>query len=162
MYEPLGFDSIWSVEHHFDDYTMCPDVLQFLTYYAGRTKTDRARLDGGRAAVARSDARRRAGLGDRSQSNGRMMLGFGRGLARIEFDGFRVHMGESRERFIESAEMIIEGLEKGYCEYDGKYHQAAAPRHPAQAVQVVQGPHLRGGGVARVRRASWRSSASAS
>ena len=39
LYEPLGFDSIWSVEHHFDDYTMCPDVLQFLTYYAGRTKT---------------------------------------------------------------------------------------------------------------------------
>ncbi len=39
MYEPLGFDSIWSVEHHFDDYTMCPDVLQFLSYYAGRTKT---------------------------------------------------------------------------------------------------------------------------
>jgi hypothetical protein len=31
MYEPLGFDSIWSVEHHFDDYTMCPDVLQFLS-----------------------------------------------------------------------------------------------------------------------------------
>src|SRR6516162_2158655 len=37
MAEPLGFDSLWSVEHHFDDYTMCPDVLQFLSYYAGRT-----------------------------------------------------------------------------------------------------------------------------
>jgi len=21
--EPLGFDSVWSIEHHFDDYTMC-------------------------------------------------------------------------------------------------------------------------------------------
>ena len=29
--EALGFESIWSVEHHFTDYTMCPDVLQFLT-----------------------------------------------------------------------------------------------------------------------------------
>ena len=37
MAEPLGFDSIWGVEHHFDDYTMCPDVLQFLSYMAGRT-----------------------------------------------------------------------------------------------------------------------------
>src|SRR5499427_10549247 len=37
LVEPLGFDSIWSVEHHFTDYTMCPDVLQFLTYMAGRT-----------------------------------------------------------------------------------------------------------------------------
>ena len=38
LYEPLGFDSIWSVEHHFDDY-VCPDVLQFLEPTAGRTKT---------------------------------------------------------------------------------------------------------------------------
>ena len=29
--EPLGFDSVWPVEHHFTDYTMCPDPLQFLT-----------------------------------------------------------------------------------------------------------------------------------
>ena len=35
--EPLGFDSIWGIEHHFTDYTMCPDVVQFLTYMAGRT-----------------------------------------------------------------------------------------------------------------------------
>src|SRR6266851_5069511 len=38
MAEPLGFDSVWSVEHHFDDYTMVPDVLQFLSYMAGKTK----------------------------------------------------------------------------------------------------------------------------
>jgi len=38
MAEPLGFDSVWAIEHHFDDYTMCPDPVQFLTYMAGRTK----------------------------------------------------------------------------------------------------------------------------
>jgi len=38
MVEPLGFDSIWGVEHHFSPYTMIPDVLQFMTYMAGRTK----------------------------------------------------------------------------------------------------------------------------
>jgi alkanesulfonate monooxygenase SsuD/methylene tetrahydromethanopterin reductase-like flavin-dependent oxidoreductase (luciferase family) len=36
--EPLGFESVWGVEHHFTDYTMCPDVLQFLSYMAGRTQ----------------------------------------------------------------------------------------------------------------------------
>jgi alkanesulfonate monooxygenase SsuD/methylene tetrahydromethanopterin reductase-like flavin-dependent oxidoreductase (luciferase family) len=30
--EPLGFDSLWAVEHHFDNYAMIPDVVQFLTY----------------------------------------------------------------------------------------------------------------------------------
>jgi len=41
LVEPLGFDSIWGVEHHFTDYTMSPDVLQFLTYMAGRTRAIR-------------------------------------------------------------------------------------------------------------------------
>ena len=39
--EPLGFDSIWQPEHHFSGYEMTPNVLQFLTYMAGRTKTVR-------------------------------------------------------------------------------------------------------------------------
>jgi alkanesulfonate monooxygenase SsuD/methylene tetrahydromethanopterin reductase-like flavin-dependent oxidoreductase (luciferase family) len=121
LYEPLGFDSIWSVEHHFDDYTMCPDVLQFLTYYAGRTKT--IQLGSMVVVLPWHDPIRVAeqvSVVDHV-SNGRMILGLGRGLARIEFEGFRVPLGESRERFIESAEMLLEGLEKGYCEYDGKY-----------------------------------------
>src|SRR5512139_1335558 len=36
--EPLGFESVWGVEHHFTDYTMCPDVLQYLTWFAARTR----------------------------------------------------------------------------------------------------------------------------
>ena len=36
--EGLGFESIWGVEHHFTGYTMCPDVLQYLSYFAGSTK----------------------------------------------------------------------------------------------------------------------------
>jgi alkanesulfonate monooxygenase SsuD/methylene tetrahydromethanopterin reductase-like flavin-dependent oxidoreductase (luciferase family) len=121
MYEPLGFDSIWGVEHHFDDYTMCPDVLQYLTYFAGRTK--RVELGTMVVVLPWHDPIRVAeqvSVLDH-MSNGRMILGFGRGLARIEFEGFRVPLGESRERFIEYAEMIIEGLEKGYCEFDGKH-----------------------------------------
>ena len=121
LYEPLGFDSIWSVEHHFDDYTMCPDVLQFLSYYAGRTK--HIQLGSMVVVLPWHDPIRVAeqvSVVDH-QSNGRMILGLGRGLARIEFEGFRVPLGESRERFVEYAQMIIEGLEKGYCEFDGKY-----------------------------------------
>ncbi len=39
LVEPLGFDSIFGIEHHFTDYICCPDVTQFLTYMAGRTRS---------------------------------------------------------------------------------------------------------------------------
>ena len=54
-------------------------------------------------------------------SNGRTVLGMGRGTGRIEFEGFRVAMPEARGRFAETAEMLLNGLEQGFCEYDGKY-----------------------------------------
>ena len=38
MAEPLGFDSLWSLEHHFTGYAMIPSPTQFLTYFAANTK----------------------------------------------------------------------------------------------------------------------------
>jgi alkanesulfonate monooxygenase SsuD/methylene tetrahydromethanopterin reductase-like flavin-dependent oxidoreductase (luciferase family) len=58
-------------------------------------------------------------------SNGRFVLGLGRGLGRVEFEGFGVNQEESRERFVESSQIILSGLEKGYVEYGGKYYQQA-------------------------------------
>jgi alkanesulfonate monooxygenase SsuD/methylene tetrahydromethanopterin reductase-like flavin-dependent oxidoreductase (luciferase family) len=53
----------------------------------------------------------------------RMMLGMGRGLAKMEYAGFGIDMNEARERFDEAAEMIINGLETGYVEGNGKYYK---------------------------------------
>ena len=36
--EPLGFDSLFALEHHFTGYAMSPAPTQLLAYYAGRTK----------------------------------------------------------------------------------------------------------------------------
>ncbi len=36
--EPLGFDSLFALEHHFTGYAMSPAPTQLLSYYAGRTK----------------------------------------------------------------------------------------------------------------------------
>ena len=36
--EPLGFDSIGAVEHHFTGYAMIPNCVQLLTFMAARTK----------------------------------------------------------------------------------------------------------------------------
>ena len=117
--EPLGFESIWGVEHHFTDYTMCPDVLQFLTYMAGRTR--RLQLGSMVVVLPWHDPMRVAeevSMLD-NISDGRLIFGIGRGLGRVEFEGFRLSMDESRARFVESAEMILRGLEQGYCEYNG-------------------------------------------
>ncbi len=119
--EPLGFDSIWGVEHHFTDYTMCPDVLQYLTYFAARTQ--RIKLGSMVVVLPWHDPIRVAeqiSVLDH-MSNGRLILGLGRGLGRVEFEGFRADMNVSRGTFIESAQMLIQGLEQGYCEADGEF-----------------------------------------
>jgi alkanesulfonate monooxygenase SsuD/methylene tetrahydromethanopterin reductase-like flavin-dependent oxidoreductase (luciferase family) len=119
--EPLGYESIWSVEHHFTNYTMCPDVLQFLTYMAGRTST--VQLGSMVLVLPWHDPLRAAEqilLLDH-MSNGRLILGLGRGTGKVEFDGFRVDMGSARQLFKESAEAIFGALETGVMEYDGEY-----------------------------------------
>jgi len=130
--EPLGFESIWGVEHHFTDYTMCPDVLQFLTYMAGRT--ERLQLGSMVVVLPWHDPMRVAeevSMLD-NISGGRLILGLGRGAGRVEFDGFRLPMEESRQRFVESAQMLLRGLETGYCEHDGTFvKQPRAAIRPA-------------------------------
>ena len=56
-------------------------------------------------------------------SGGRAVLGLGRGLGRIEFEGFRAEMGESRQRFTEYTEAIVQALETGVMEYDGELYK---------------------------------------
>jgi len=118
--EPLGFDSIWGVEHHFTDYTMCPDVLQFLSYMAGRT--ERVLLGSMVVVLPWHDPMRIAeqfSVLDHL-SGGRAIIGVGRGLGRVEFEGFRLDMSESRTRFAESAKMLVDALENGVAEFDGE------------------------------------------
>src|SRR6059036_189143 len=121
LVEPLGYDSIWGVEHHFTDYTMCPDVLQFLSYMAGRT--ERINLGSMVVVLPWHDPLRVAeqvAMLD-AMSGGRLILGLGRGAAKVEFDGFRLPMEESRPRFVESAAMVLRGLESGFCEQTGDF-----------------------------------------
>ena len=121
LVETLGFESIWAGEHHFTDYTLCPDVIQFLTYMAGRTH--HAKLGSMVVVLPWHDPLRVAeevSMLD-NLSGGRLILGIGRGLARVEYEGFRLDMSESRTRFIESAECLLAGLEQGFCEYEGEF-----------------------------------------
>jgi alkanesulfonate monooxygenase SsuD/methylene tetrahydromethanopterin reductase-like flavin-dependent oxidoreductase (luciferase family) len=131
MAEPLGFDSIWSVEHHFTDYTMCPDVLQFLSYMAA--KTTRAKLGSMVVVLPWHDPVRiteQITLLDHL-SAGRLILGLGRGLERVEYEGFRLDQNQGRRRFLESAELVLTALEQGYIEGGETLHQPRRDIRPA-------------------------------
>jgi alkanesulfonate monooxygenase SsuD/methylene tetrahydromethanopterin reductase-like flavin-dependent oxidoreductase (luciferase family) len=120
--EPLGYDKLWCVEHHFTDYSACPDNLQFLSWVAARTK--RIRLATGAVIVPWNDPLRVAekiALLDHL-SGGRAVLGLGRGLARREYAGFGIDMGESRARFDEASRMIIDALDSGFVEGAGPFY----------------------------------------
>ena len=129
--EPLGFDSVWTTEHHFTDYMLCPDPLQFLTYMAGRTQ--RIKLGSMVVVLPWHDPLRVAEAVTMLDniSDGRVILGVGRGAGDVEFDGFRVPMSESRDRFLESATLVLGSLETGICELDGQFiKQPRTPLRP--------------------------------
>jgi alkanesulfonate monooxygenase SsuD/methylene tetrahydromethanopterin reductase-like flavin-dependent oxidoreductase (luciferase family) len=121
--EPLGFEMLWGVEHHFTSYTMCPDPLQFLTYMAGRTST--IQLGAGAVILPWHDPVRVAEQVTMLDlmCNGRFIFGMGRGLGRIEFEGFGIPMDEARARFVESAEIVLRALHTGVVEADGEYYK---------------------------------------
>ncbi|MGH8991293.1 MAG: LLM class flavin-dependent oxidoreductase [Acidimicrobiia bacterium] len=130
--EGLGFDSVWSAEHHFSDYHMCPNVAQFLTWVAARTR--RVLLGSMVVVLPWHDPVRVAeeiSVLDH-MSGGRVLLGLGRGLGRVEFNGFRAEMAESRQRFKEYSDAILTGLETGTMAYDGElYRQPPVELRPA-------------------------------
>lgn len=132
--ESLGFDSVWSTEHHFTDYEMIPNPVQFLTYMAGRTK--RVRLGTMVIVLPWHDPLRVAeeiSVLD-NLSDGRMILGIGRGLCAFEFDGLRIPMEESRARFNESAALVLSAIEKGYIESKTGHYRI--PRRDIRPVPI--------------------------
>lgn len=129
----LGFDSLWAVEHHFDDYAMCPDNVVLLAHLAARTQ--HLKLGTGAVILPWNDPLRVAEKMIMLDilSGGRAIFGMGRGLSRTEYEPFGIPMAESRARFDEAAEMITKALETGYIEGDG-------PFYPRQRTRLRPGP----------------------
>jgi alkanesulfonate monooxygenase SsuD/methylene tetrahydromethanopterin reductase-like flavin-dependent oxidoreductase (luciferase family) len=121
--EPLGFDSIFALEHHFTGYSMSPAPVQLLSYLAGRTK--RVQLGTAVIVLPWHDPIRVAesiALLD-VLCGGRCLFGFGRGAASVEYAGFRIPMEEARPRFVESAQLIRLALSQKEFEWNGEYYQ---------------------------------------
>jgi alkanesulfonate monooxygenase SsuD/methylene tetrahydromethanopterin reductase-like flavin-dependent oxidoreductase (luciferase family) len=119
----LGFDCLWSAEHHFNDYSFVPDNIQLMSYLAGVCPN----IGFGTAAVILPwhDPLRVAEQASVLDylCKGRFRFGMGRGLARREFAAFRLSMDESRARFDEAAPMIVNALKTGFIEGDGPFYR---------------------------------------
>ena len=120
--DALGFDALWPVEHHFEDYSFCPDNAQFLSFMAA--KTNRIKLGTGAVILPWNQplrvAEKIAMLDE--LSGGRVVFGMGRGLSRREYEVMGIDMATSRDRFDEAAAMILKALETGYVEGEGPFY----------------------------------------
>src|ERR1700687_2378236 len=145
--EPLGFDSLFALEHHFTGYAMSPAPPQLLSYFAGRTR----RITLGTAVIVLPwhDPIRVAeqiALLD-ILCGARCVFGFGRGAASAEYEGFRIPMEEARPRFVEAAQIVVKALSHDSFEHEGEFYRiprtAIRPRpisHPERR------PHASAGG----------------
>ena len=126
---------------------MVPDALQFLTYMAGCT--ERVQLGTMVVVLPWHDPVRVAeGVAMLDNlSGGRVILGIGRGLGRVEFGGFGVVDGRVARRGSSRARSSCsKGSRRAACNIEGIYYQQSSARPAAGTVQVVPRSHLRVGG----------------
>jgi alkanesulfonate monooxygenase SsuD/methylene tetrahydromethanopterin reductase-like flavin-dependent oxidoreductase (luciferase family) len=137
--DQLGFESAWITEHHFSDYSISPNPTFYLAYLAGRTK--QMRLGTQVLVVPWHDPVRLAeeiAMLDH-MSGGRAIIGFGRGLARMEYEGLRVDQGEARQRFDESVAMVMAAFETGFIEGDGEMYKQPRREIRPRPVRSLKG-----------------------
>ena len=100
LVEPLGFDSIWATEHYGSAYSMQPNPLQYLAYWAGRT----GRVDVGTAVIVApwwNPVRLASEISmlDILLKGRRLHLGIGRGIAPHEYASLGYPIEESHKYF---------------------------------------------------------------
>ena len=121
--EGLGFDALWTIEHHFTPYTMVTNPLQLLTYFAGTTST----VDLGTMVVVAPwhnpvrVAEDIVMLDSLLGPDRNLMCGVGRGLGRREYAGMNVDQNEARGRFDEAIVILQELLATGRCTFHGEH-----------------------------------------
>ena len=100
LVEPLGFDSIWATEHYGSAYSMQPNPLQYLAFWAGRTR----RVDVGTAVIVApwwNPVRLASEMSmlDILLQGRRIHLGIGRGIAPHEYASLGYPIEESHKYF---------------------------------------------------------------
>ncbi len=121
--DSAGFESVSITEHHLMNILMMPAPLQFATQIAAHTK--RVRIITSVAVLPLHDMRTYAGEVVCADifTNGRLMLGVGRGAFAYEIERLGVSMDQTQARFNESLEVLQALLSEEEVSWDGEYYQ---------------------------------------
>lgn len=136
--DELGFDSYWVGEHHFSRHGIVPNTLQMAGIIGART--ERIRVGTAVVVLPLNDPVRVAEEGAIADivSGGRLSIGVGAGYQRPEFDGLGVNIDESRVRFAENLDVLIQAWTNDTVSYQGKLlHYDEIQINP----KPVQDPH---------------------
>jgi alkanesulfonate monooxygenase SsuD/methylene tetrahydromethanopterin reductase-like flavin-dependent oxidoreductase (luciferase family) len=107
LVEPLGFDSIWATEHYGSPYSMQPNPLQYLAYWAGRT----SRIDLGTAVIVAPwwnpvRLAHEVSMLDILLRGRTLHLGIGRGVAPHEYASLGVPINRSHDYFYDVVNIL--------------------------------------------------------
>ncbi len=119
----LGYDAVSVTEHHLINILLMPAPLQFAVKIADAT--ERVKIMTAVAVLPLHDMRIYAGelvLAD-IFTEGRLMLGVGRGAFGVEMDRLGVPLDISREKFNESLDVLTTLLREEEVSWDGKYYK---------------------------------------
>ncbi len=145
LVEPLGFDSIWATEHYGSAYSMQPNPLQYLAYWAGRT----SRIDVGTAVIVApwwNPVRLASEISmlDILLKGRRLHLGIGRGISPHEYASLGYPMEESHKYFYDVINAIraSDGAER--FEFKGEVYDIPPtsirpqPRHKGELTKNIK------------------------
>lgn len=137
--ERLGFDIFWFAEHHFnDDFSLSPSPN--LLAAAGARLTQHIRIGIAVNVLPQHHPLRLAEEGAMLDclSKGRLEFGIGRGIAGPEIAPWGIAPGETRPRFEECHDFLLQAWEKGEAQWQGRFFTVEnTPLVP----NVLQRPH---------------------
>ena len=124
LVEPLGFDSIWATEHYGSAYSMQPNPLQWLAYWAGRT----TRVDVGTAVIVAPwwnpvRLAHEISMLDILLKGRRLHLGIGRGVAPHEYASLGIPIEQSHTYFYDVVNAIRAADGKERFTFDGSVYK---------------------------------------
>ena len=121
--DQLGFDAVSITEHHLINCLMMPAPLQFAVKIAAHTKN--IKIMTSVVVLPLHDMRTFAGevVVTDIFTEGRLLLGVGRGAFKYEIERLGIPMEETQERFEESVEVLKALLSKEEVSWDGKYYK---------------------------------------